>query len=106
MFNNSGGSFNLFKKGKLNDFRVWKSKRNAGNENIMYHIGRNVDRIKKGASILNGEDKDQLLIQKQQKKKVYHISYNRLNLGAQAQLRIFILFQVTQRRFSLKQIRK
>ncbi len=75
MFNNSGGSFNLFKKGKLNDFRVWKSKRNAGNENIMNHIGRNIDRIKKSASILNGEDKDQLLIQKQQKKKVYHHSY-------------------------------
>lgn len=74
MFNNSGGSFNLFKKGKLNDFRVWKSKRNTGNDNIMNHIGRNVDRIKKNASLLNGEDKDQLLIQKQQKKKVIAFS--------------------------------
>ena len=91
MFNNSGGSFNLFNKGKLNDFRVWKSKRNAGNENIMNHIGRNIDRIKKSASILNGEDKDQLQGSgrgsRRQDQGQHHVRYRPVRIPLQGQPR-------------------
>lgn len=69
-----GGVFNLFKKGRLNDFRVWKQKRNTNNDNIITKAGRNLERIKKSTHLLNGEDKSQLLIQKQQHKNVFNYS--------------------------------
>lgn len=70
----TGGVFNLFKKGRLNDFRVWKQKRNTNNDNIITKTGRNLERIKKSTNLLNGEDKSQLLIQKQQHKNVFNYS--------------------------------
>ena len=46
----TGGVFNLFKKGRLNDFRVWKQKRNTNNDNIITKAGRNLERIKKSTN--------------------------------------------------------
>lgn len=68
------GVFNIIKKGRLNDFRVWKQKRNTNNDNIIGKVGRNLERIKKSTNLLNGEDKSQLLIQKQQHKNVFYYS--------------------------------
>lgn len=68
------GVFNIIKKGRLNDFRVWKQKRNINNDNIIGKVGRNLERIKKSTNLLNGEDKSQLLIQKQQHKNVFYYS--------------------------------
>lgn len=70
----TGGAFNIIKKGRLNDFRVWKQKRNTNNDNIIGRAGRNLERIKKSTNLLNGEDKSQLLIQKQQHKNVFFYS--------------------------------